>query len=276
MRDAVLKAAKNRKFRLLHLDIRFALRAVLDEAVDDPSLLQALLPSFPGFFKSREAVSRGTFVDRFRGYLGQQVIPEIGDTLASAFADDVWGKVATSLRAAERKAFDFATASGPYHLGSDGITLAEFKESVSRLMDEHSTASRRIADKAKAVSEADIDANAKELQTNLTSIACLIEYDPKRAYDMFISERPAVAGKWDAEPVRVAESVFITDAEDILHDILEIDEANKGVVTGAKAGSIRTMHFKFRATAETIATRLGLSEESVQRVIDETPAALRT
>ncbi|TLX16694.1 hypothetical protein [Rhizobium sp. MHM7A] len=73
------------------------------------------------------------------------------------------------------------------------------------------------------------------------------------------------------DEVRRPSPGFISDAEDILHDIEEIDRRNEGILTPAKIASIKRYVKRGGelASPEWLAINFKVSVEDVNRVIDE-------
>jgi hypothetical protein len=195
LREAVKFAAANRKHRQLFADIWRELHRTLQEATPDVAAIQTLTGPFSTFLEKEGSEASRSFTEVFRGYLGKQLIPQVGDTIAEVFADDIKGYLAKSLLAVELLLSDRLSSTRERSLLVEELTFQKFISCTDYIMSNE----RPILDLAKrhghVVRFANGEIDAKKASETIQSITYLLQYGPRLAFEMFMSERSEIIGR---------------------------------------------------------------------------------
>jgi hypothetical protein len=195
LREAVRSASTNRKHRQLFLDVKRELYKTLVDATPDVAAIQTLTGPFSTFLEKRGSEAGRSFTEVFRGYLGKQLIPQVGDTIAEVFAEDTKGYLAKSLLAVELLLSDRLSSTRERSLLVEELTFQKFISCTDYIMSNE----RPILDLAKrhghVVRFANGEIDAKKASETIQSITYLLQYGPRLAFEMFMSERSEIIGR---------------------------------------------------------------------------------
>jgi hypothetical protein len=194
LRGAVRTASKNRKHRQLFLDVKRELYNTLREATSDLAAIQTLTGPFSTFLEKRGSEAHRSFAEVFRGYLGKQLIPQVGDTIAEVFADDTKGYIAKSLLAVELLLCDRLPSARRRSLLGDELSFDQFISCTEWIMSNERPTLDLARKHGDVVRFANGEIDAKKVSEMILSITHLINYGPRLAFDMFMSERSELIG----------------------------------------------------------------------------------
>jgi hypothetical protein len=197
LREAIVSATKNRKSRHLYLDIKSALWRTLEDATADTDTIGKLTGPFLEFIENRGDEASRAFTEAFRVFLGKQLIPEVGDAISHACANDAKGYIAKTLIGIElllvhRVPYSERTALSPVYarpLLAEELTFEDFAELTESISKNGQLVFDQAHDSPFAIEFVDGAADVKDLSSKFLSITHILRYGARLAYDMFMAER---------------------------------------------------------------------------------------
>ncbi|MCS4089940.1 glyoxalase superfamily protein [Rhizobium sp. BK176] len=195
LREAVRAAPSRRKHRQLFLDVKRELHNTLHEATSNMEAVQTLMGTLATITETRDTEAQRSFAELFRGYLGKQLIPEIGDTIAEVFAEDTKDYLARTLIAVELLICDSMPSDSRRSLLVEELSFEKFMSCTNYIMSNE----RITLDSAKrhghVVRFATGEIDAMKASEMILSITHLLNYGPRLAFETFMEERSKIIGR---------------------------------------------------------------------------------